>query len=534
MKVRRDYVSAAAVAVVALVLGVYASHDVQVSPDSVGYAEVAQRWSSGQGLTRSRALFWSTSAGVEVQPFTMQPPLYPMLLASMGNVGPGRLWPGRVLNTLGLLIAALSAFYTARRFGGAWAGLAAGLLVCASVPLLAICHWLWTDGLFTGLFALTVALLLRSRDAESKWGWQLGAGLSAALAFSLRYAGVALLPLFAWEWLTTRVQDRKLARVDGALLAPVPLLLAIVVLFGRNVLLTHSLTGLTLPVPMAVHPVILAKSTLGVLRDLLALIGAQFGIWGSGLKSLLKVGFLFALLAPPIGIGLAQAVRLKQWERFRSSGLDLVGGAGAAYFILLAYVERTNVNLPEDRYVVPLVPLLLSGFVVCILWGWGSLRWPRAGRLLRWVAALSVCGLVLYQGREAVHSWPELRAPGEPDVRLTQTCHWMTANLPAGAVVASNDSPGLQFYARWPAMALPRLESGFRLLPEDMEEALPNRMAQVGAVHLVLLCGPEGLSDADYGPFVGALSRRQPLGDRFEKLYECADGVVYRLRAPAE
>lgn len=65
------------------------------------------------------------------------------------------------------------------------------------------------------------------------------------------------------------------------------------------------------------------------------------------------------------------------------------------------------------------------------------------------------------------------------------------------------------------------------LVPENMGSILPERMSEIGARIIVLF---DKVNKEYEGEYVARLFNERKTNNEFELLYECADGVVYKLK----
>jgi len=109
-KSERAIVGGFLVALCALAAALYATRYMRLSYDSMRYAAVADQLRGGAGL-RTPLFYMSDSPDASgTIPYTVQPPLFPVLLSVMGGISPDRLWPARVINVLAHIVACLFAF----------------------------------------------------------------------------------------------------------------------------------------------------------------------------------------------------------------------------------------------------------------------------------------------------------------------------------------------------------------------------------------------------------------------------------------
>jgi 4-amino-4-deoxy-L-arabinose transferase-like glycosyltransferase len=164
-------------------------------------------------------------------------PLYPLFIA--GGVwlsGPDLQAIGFLQHALGALSAALT-FRIGRLLFGRLAGLAAGLLVALSGPLIIYEHYLVAEPLFIVLLlGFTLSVVRGVRAPDGSWRWFVLSGLLLGMAGLTRSVGVAILPavppalLLALRW--PRAVVSSLAVLAGFLVVIAPWMARNYVEFG--------------------------------------------------------------------------------------------------------------------------------------------------------------------------------------------------------------------------------------------------------------------------------------------------------------
>ncbi len=368
-----------------------------VSNDGAQYLSVAKCLVTGHGISTDIVYYDEHHAlGVVPAPQTVFPPGFPALMALGRWLGAPPLWAA-----LGVMLVAYAL--------GAWllcdVALRLGqrpviaLAVCA-LWLAFVPHWIdvflvHSEPAFVALSLASAWLLMRD-DAPSA----LAAGVCAAGAFSVRYAGLfwlmAVAVMFLAELFGQRARRQVMVRALSFGVAPLGM---VGWLFWRNHRLVGDFKGGN--DVAADRPAREALVTIG--RELLSLLGLE------------KRG-LVALA--PLELGMVAAVLLlvaALWVYRRDLSLARVAGtrmwwlSGSYVLIsvlLLARLEMTTSIGFESRMFVPVVPfvLLLAGDVV------GRLRIAssRAGRVLG--VALGLVALV-YAGGQIQRLRRQLAAP---------------------------------------------------------------------------------------------------------------------------
>jgi hypothetical protein len=322
-----------------------ARYGVGVSPDSIGYIHVAKKIQA-EGLA-----FLAKKTAI------VQPPLYPIVLASIGHATGLPPWTAaRLLNmALGAGIVALLMLSARRMTNDETAILFVGLLSCFSMPILFVASYAWTEPMFLLLICATL-LTLSPRRVTIVQAFM--AGLLVAAACLTRYAGITLIAAAGIYLALGRCDDRD--RWFGRLVAfagpPCGLL---GMYLARNFLLAGTLTGPRVP------------SDRGIVENTLEGIREFFGLLLPG-----DAKFVAALLV------FLAALLAVAWPRARKVVIQAVRSARppfalAALFtvIYVAFVVWTSSRIAYDRInmrllspVYPTLLLTLAPWVVLTRW----------------------------------------------------------------------------------------------------------------------------------------------------------------------
>ncbi|MCC7264874.1 MAG: glycosyltransferase family 39 protein [Candidatus Latescibacteria bacterium] len=344
-----------------------------LSPDAVGYIGVARQLLAGNGVS-----------GYEGQPFVIQPPLYPVLLALAGWLAGAD--PLHLAPLLNALLCGVAVFLTAQlcaRHRQLYPSLASfgPALSLLSWPFFAVGVMAWSEPLFITLGLAALLSLGRYLD-EERLGWLVAAGVAVALACLTRYIGLAFLlaggVLVCWR--SARPLAQRLAHlVCFGAIAGLPL----VGWLARN----HQLTGTWLgPRQASAHTL---AENLGLTCAGLA------GLWVPevlGIPRLLRLG-----LAGAVALALlAAALWLARRWRTTGAGLALVAGWGGAYVLFLIFTSTTTAY--DDINLRLLSPFYPCGAVLVLALA-GRVEqggWPRAARAgLVVLLALSLAGIAV-------------------------------------------------------------------------------------------------------------------------------------------
>lgn len=503
----------------AVSVGLLATHRMRLTPDSMRYALVSQEIVSS-GKLRYRIIPFEASLNQPDANGTVamleQPPMFPMLLALLGSVEPDRLWPARVVNVCSHVVIAVVSMLMASHFCGRAVGFLVGVTVTVMAPLVLVCHFCWSESLFTALLVCSVWFLLMSRRAGVHSYCYWASGFFAAAAIATRFAGVALLPLFLWDavrvWKSVGLKKGlKHPALSGSV--------CVVVIAGlliRNLLLSGSIRGFDQPSP--------GCSWFDVYRGMVGLIGAQCGIRGFG-----EV-FCSVTVIGAIAVSVAVCLKKLNSRRYFRDGFDLILLFMGSYTLAISYAMLEYQPRFEYRFMTPLLPFILVWVAVIADIIFHGLRRIGPKRIARYGIVTFFLLLALSQGYRTFSGRRNLLAPGRVTQVIinSQTYRWLVERCPADSIVATNAPYEVAFYAERAALRMPSRDWNSRsVLPEDMETKLPQRMSQLGARYLVLFASPEGLDEQHFGSTLAALSRREAVGQQVVMVYECPDGVVY-------
>ncbi|MCX6340310.1 MAG: glycosyltransferase family 39 protein [Candidatus Aureabacteria bacterium] len=533
MKPSRMLIAAGLVAALAFVEALHAVRYIRLDNDGMRFALVADQILAGRGLRSPLIPFSLRPDSLGTVLYTEQGPFLSILYAVMGGVRPGRVWPGQILNLCAHLATSLFSFLIARRIAGNIAGVAAGIVIAVSYPLLDPVGQFWSEAVYIAFAMMTVGMLQAAREENRGWRSFVGSGIAAACAYATRFIGCALLPIFFWESLFSWRRTGRRAAVRTILLTvPLPLLV-ITVLLTRNCVLMGSIRGVWFP-----HT---ERSWSETLRGIIEMNREQFDISIPGVRVTLAFLLLIipgaALLWPPGG-----ALRI---ARLFARGLDLVLITIVCYTAALAHALADTQPNYEIRYVAPLTPLLWITAIVVIARGWNCLTQRGMRRLASAGIALSLILIII---GETERSWRLLphHAPSGDYGFESGACQWVVAHNRKGSLVVTNTPCMLAFFSGIHTVGLPLRHPwlAFEKVPNDLERVLPEKMKEIGAEYLLLFRAIDGLPREEWsgvenglpedvwGRFISDLSR--PLaGEKvkgfFVKVYECHEGVVYRM-----
>jgi len=480
------------------------------SPDSVAYLGVAHNLMSGRGLSLPFGDLTDT-------PLTRFPPLYPMLLAGLGQVAADPVVAARWLQAaLFAANAALVAVFVARVVRPTvWAAALGSLLLVASPAMLEMHSMAWSEPLF--LFLGTASLLLTG-DAlgDRAWKRSAAAGALAGLACLTRYAGISLLAtggLALWLWgAGGRAQRLRRVAVFLASGGTLPLLWMV-----RNL----QLTGNAAARPIVFHPVGMPQVWQAV--DTIA----RWLQIPRGLPGILEVAVILLVAAGVLALlpGIAGRRKAESADDGPAPGMPgplrvalLHVGVYAAF--LVASVSLVDANTPLDaRILSPVYPI----GIVAVASGVTSLA-REAGKL-RTLLFVVLAGALLVS---VAATLPIVRQGYQIGLGFNRT-EWQDSptlarvgELPDGDVLYSNSPEAIYFRTGRRALPLPqrhsRVSQGLNQEFAAEVAALRQQVAGRGGavVFFRVLAGPDRMSEADLHDLLG-----------LERIFEGADGSIY-------
>jgi len=416
--------------------------------DSATYIAGARNVLAAQGYTRPAG-----EGGLK--PITHFPPLFSLALAAAGKIGgDDPLTAARpliaglfALNTL--LIALLVQQLSPSR----WMVIFAAALFALSDLMLRLHAYVLSEPLFFTFLLLTFWLLGRYFQQPYPL-WLLACGLSAALAYLTRYAGVVLfvaLPLV----LLLHEKDFKSRLVNIGLWATIPGLLAGLWTL-RNAMVSDSIANRTL----AWHPIHLEELRNGLQNLLVAFAPDWLIRLFPPLGSLYSALGLLATLG--LGIALARLTR-RVWpssdETAPHSSRTLLALALVAFILtylvfLIVSISLFDASTPLDDRILAPVHLILSALLLSAL-PWVLARLKGLPRLFLTVV-LVILGIALVI--DGVVQVQDLRKEGlgfaHREVRSLPLWAWMKT-LPDEVYIYADRPAAVYLFTGRAALPLP-------------------------------------------------------------------------------
>ena len=390
----------AAAALVALLLPI--NGQLAYTGDSIHYTLAASAITNGHGVS----IFNFSLTDPGFAPFTMWPPLYPLVLAS--GV------PPLLIQTILLSAIAGIAYWLLIRYACLnWLpACVLAIIVTLPWPIIMDANYVWTELLavfwvFVAL-AATMRLFETAHRTDCHYGryWILTA-LALAAAVYTRYAFLVFIPGIVPALLAVPVTWRRRALL--ALATPSLAAILISPLLLRNLFATGHISGATRATSQ-LH----AGNTLSLVVNYLNLLFGSVH-WQRGAFLLSIVGLMIVVAV--VGTGSRRVhdpdtpdAQRAKWLAWGATSLAL------AYAIGVAVLRAWKTFTLTTRLTSPIAPLLLLA-----LSAWASVIWHQSFRSSIWVRAALVTPLaallslsIVTTRQMTVFSWHNWRTTGSP------------------------------------------------------------------------------------------------------------------------
>jgi len=444
-----------------------------ISIDSVSYAAAAESWAaSGQLLTYD---------GSDLSLFPIG---LPITIGTLMAVGMNLSSAVAVTNAIATGLTVLAAYFLGRQVlrEPGWALLAAAG-VALSASTVRVGSYLWTEPVFTALIAWSLALVawaLRTRRAD--WWIPLVAGALVSIATTYRYVGVVAVPVIAlgvaWAASERRVFKGLLAGLVGSV--------GLMVSAGRNLILGAAPLGERYPGSVDGQ-----GAVLGLVR-----------MWGEYLasSSTTSLTVVFGALVFVLLVAGAWLVAVAT----NGPGLIIAIFVAVYWVSILVSQVGTRLDVATERFGAPvLVPSMILALVAvrAVLDVMSRQLADATHRDLasthQWlmgvvaVAALGVVGLSMLHAFRFASGGFEQGLGLDSQAAERRSVSVVAADLPVGAVVASND-PWQVWWSRTegPVLDYPPSRSEWPTDRVDRDlERLVDAVDEQGSVLVVLDSG---------------------------------------------
>lgn len=383
---------------------------------------------------------------------TKYPPLYPLLLSLAWRIDPQ--FPGNLSiavwlswAALPLLLGLLAIYYPRIGIYG-WRKWLMLVLLAVNPYIAFFASTLFSELWFTALLAAALILIERAADAESPPGWAAAAGLVSGFAYLTRTAGIVLLasaPLYFWM----KGRRRDAAIFAGGMLPFVAGWMA----WSRTHMLSTSDPALIYYIDYVryeFYNVHLSNLHLVLWKNIDGML------WGLGSILIPKVtdSLFLKILAELLTAGMIAGV-VRMVKAGRAVHYAIFAAATA---LMLAFWHFP----PNERYVLPLVPLAFAGLLTEMEQFTRTLKVARLHKdrsqrvasavMAAFVTAIFVGGFSLeaYLALVLMNDASRQQRISSADHRAAYA--WMKANLPASAQVLTGTDPVLFLYTGRAAM----------------------------------------------------------------------------------
>lgn len=477
-------------------LASHASFD-YLSNDAAQYVSTARNLVRGHGFTTSILYYEQQHAQGQPAPQTSWPPGFPAAVAVAMQTGLEAEPALLLIGALAFIGIAFSS-YGAARMAGAGAAIAA---VAAILWLLTAEAWLsvlrgLSESLFIFMTMLSALVLVRAADHRRPYFLLFCAGMLAGAAFYSRYAGVAFVPAGMAAAAIAGLRKSWRDALLRALIFAVPVCVAMVWGFLRNLRISGSLTG---------GPrVNRGGSLLEVIRALdwsvrrlitaaMQVPLAEFGVllvFACGAVVLCAAAYV--LLRERLGQFRRERILFSNWVA--PSWIVLTGAYTAATLVLFAYIGlTTEPAVVTERYMLPVLPFVIVTIALFV----DRIR-RRSGGLNRAAVALTIAMSVsfvasqIYAGGDAVRALPKT-ADGvviggilRTDVGGQTIAELIRHQVPPGASLLEANGQLIGLHLDVPTIGLP---SAYYSRTVWDETAVRNLMRQTGGAVLCVFPG---------------------------------------------
>jgi hypothetical protein len=455
------------------------------SSDSMAYVNAAANLLAGRGLAHDMLGFNQAELPRRLlfpEPFTIQGPLFPILIAAVSLTGCTPADAALLLPALAYPGILAAAFFLTKRLYDQRSALAALLLLALSYPLRYVSVAAWADGPGILLLLLSLLLLLRRAPAQAGRAGLLAAGLVGGLAFAVRYPLIVSLPV-GMLLLADRDGVRRLAARCAWFALGFALVAAPVV--ARNLSLTGRLGGGSR-----------GAATATLSGNLLAASQVLLGeLWAPAASDAPQAWLLTAALL--LAVVACRKLPLRSWLENRRFLLALFP---AAYLAFMAAVRSLFYIDMDVRLMAP-----AHVFLACLAGALLAASVPLSPRALFGLLAMA---LLLRCGA----AWARLSDPRAPAprriVRESPAMRFVRAALSERDLLIANNATHVTFFAERPTVALMARPYARAATFEELASLRDQACAREADSYLLLVEGgfrSREEWDAAYGPFVADL-----------------------------
>jgi hypothetical protein len=488
--------------------------------DTMNSRDVARHIASAQGVTQATLGFNQPHFNVDdpiPTPLTHQPPLYPLMIASVSQAGLSLTDSALLISVVSYALALVAGYRAVLLLFGETEALGALLLLAAYSPLRDFSDSAFSDppGIALMLAAFWV-LAHYSNRPRRRAHLALLAGWIAACGVATRYALAPLLAvagLFVFVRATRRLRDSILFMIGPGIIG--------ILLVWRNLTI---LQGSVMPHFLHLHTGLVANffAALGTLAG-------DYADWGSRLVriALLAVVILIALWLARRRGQLAATLHGVSWKGSGSAFLVTFGLTYCVFLIVLR--SHSSIDPIGPRYMLPGAVTFLLLFAVFVVRATGI----NLGRLAGAGAVVGL-GLIAYEAN-ATFVTPAYSA--ERRIAQSERLTWVQKNTTRDDLIIGEDSVVFPFYFDRTVAVSYSLFPSTEILPYDKTLQLCRRFKPLYSRVLLIIPQhptsrePGGVNwDFHLGPFIEALNRgRTETYPAVTPLAVLADGRVFQL-----
>jgi hypothetical protein len=464
--------------------------------DTMNFIDVARHIAGGQGVTQATLGFDQPHFNVDdpiPTPLTHQPPLYPLMIASVSQTGLSLADSALLIAVVSYALALVAAYRAVLLLFGRTEALGAVLLLASYAPLRDFSASAFSDppGIALLLTAFWVLAHYSNRPRKRAHLALLG-GWIAASAVATRYAlapALAIAGLFVFIRATSRLRDSILFMVGPGVIG--------ILLVWRNLTI---LQGSVMPHFLHLHTGLVAN-----FLDALGTLAGDYADWGSRpLRiALLAMVILIALLLARHRGQLAATLHSVSWKGSGSAFLVTFGLTYCAFLIVLR--SHSSIDPIGPRYMLPGAVTFLLLFAVFVVRATGI----NLGRL---AIAGSVIGLGLI-AYEVNTTFVTPRYSAERRVAQSERLSWVGKNTTHDDLIIGEDSVVFPFYFDRTVAVSYSLFPATETLPYDKTLQLCRRFKPLySRVLLIIPSHPTAREPANVnwnvrlGPFIEALN----------------------------